>query len=315
MFTKQGSKVESDLLDNLYIAAPCPVRWDSMTGDDRERACSQCSRKVYNLSSMTKQEAQSFLQENGVNHCVTFFRREDGTIMTDNCPVGLRKLRDQYRLVMRVAAAAITFFMTPLAGFAKDAKECGTAKDAPISTNQARLEMVDGKPAIHPTAPPAPRKPLHPDIAGGAWIPPPVPGQAIFVPPSQPDRPVVSRPNLTDKPGNNTKDKTGTDPYYKLRAAVTELADPTAFNLYSLGHENLMSGRVLVARAYFKAALKAFDPTNHDWKLKQLVESELKQAESMPLTESEKEDDDAIVKIEFQGGKPRIIHSESSNQD
>ncbi len=309
MSSKPGSKVKSELLDNLYIGAPCSVSWDSMTGDERARACSQCSRKVYNLSDMTKNEAETFLQENGVSHCVTFYRRQDGTIMTDNCPVGLRKLRDQCKFAMRVAAASIAFLMTPLAGFAKPVHK-GKTVDCKQS-NQSPMPMVDGKPAM------LPRTGNMPDIAGGAVFMPPVPGQAVILPYKKPVRPIISSPeNVTiNNPGNSTKEKPGTDPYYKLRAEFTELADPTAFNMYTLGQQNLAQGRVLVAKAYFKAALKAFNPANHDWRLKQLVEEELKRVEEMPISESEKENEGTVVKIEFEGGKPRIIQSQPAIQE
>jgi len=99
-------------LDRLFIAAPCPVTWDSMQGDDRVRNCSQCSRKVYNISEMTKREAEDFIRTNGVSQCMTFYRRKDGTIMTDNCPVGLRKLRNSMRQVAAFLSSVVTIVLS-----------------------------------------------------------------------------------------------------------------------------------------------------------------------------------------------------------
>ena len=83
---------KESLLDNLCIAAPCSISWEGMPGDNRKRECGGCSRSVFNISDMTKAEAERFLRENTeAPPCMIFYRRHDGTIMTDNCPVGLRK--------------------------------------------------------------------------------------------------------------------------------------------------------------------------------------------------------------------------------
>lgn len=37
------------------------------------------------------------------------YRRFDGTIITDDCPVGLRRIRDTWRRVKSVAAGAAAF--------------------------------------------------------------------------------------------------------------------------------------------------------------------------------------------------------------
>jgi hypothetical protein len=73
-----------------------------MTGDERTRFCQQCQLNVYNLSDMTRKEATDLIIEHEGKLCINFYTREDGTIITQNCPVGLRKLRDR---VYKVAAA------------------------------------------------------------------------------------------------------------------------------------------------------------------------------------------------------------------
>lgn len=83
-------------LDNLLLAYPCPIKWESMDGNERERLCKQCSKKVYNISDMTKVEAEAFLSENVErgDACLFFYQRSDGTIKTDDCPRYLRPVRD-----------------------------------------------------------------------------------------------------------------------------------------------------------------------------------------------------------------------------
>ena len=64
-----------------------------MSGDERVRFCGQCHHNVYNLSEMTAKEAEDLLSRHEGKLCVRFYRREDGTVMTSDCPVGLAKVR------------------------------------------------------------------------------------------------------------------------------------------------------------------------------------------------------------------------------
>lgn len=80
-------------LDNVRVASPCKADWNGMVGDDRARFCAQCGNYVYNLSGMAREEAEAFLREIEAAPCVRFFRRADGTVLTSDCPVGLRRKR------------------------------------------------------------------------------------------------------------------------------------------------------------------------------------------------------------------------------
>src|SRR3954463_1871707 len=92
-------------LDNVKIAAPCSAGWDNMIGTERVRFCGQCSLNVYNLSAMTKGDAERLIMESEGRLCVRYYRRADGTILTKNCPVGLRALK---RRLSRVAGASVS---------------------------------------------------------------------------------------------------------------------------------------------------------------------------------------------------------------
>ncbi len=93
-------------LDSLKVASPCTVPWDSMRGDDTVRFCGLCEKNVYNLSAMTRNEAEAFLEERGVSACVRLFRRFDGTVLTADCPVGVKKKRF-HLAVFSVAGGAL----------------------------------------------------------------------------------------------------------------------------------------------------------------------------------------------------------------
>lgn len=106
---------DQELLNRVHIAAPCNVDWNSMTGDERIRFCGQCKLNVYNISAMRTEEAASFIRENENRRvCLQVYRRYDGTIITDNCPVGLKKLRDVGRALLLVAVIIIDWLAAPL---------------------------------------------------------------------------------------------------------------------------------------------------------------------------------------------------------
>jgi anti-sigma factor RsiW len=74
-------------LDLIEVPTPCPVPWETMQGDDRVRFCSQCQKNVYQLSNMTRAEAEALINEKEGEICAQFFRRADGTVVTRNCAV------------------------------------------------------------------------------------------------------------------------------------------------------------------------------------------------------------------------------------
>ncbi len=89
----------------MRIAAPCHVPWDDMVGDEHVRFCESCEKNVYDLSALTPPQAEALLREKEGNLCVTYFQRKDGTVLTADCPVGLRRRRLRNALV---AIASVT---------------------------------------------------------------------------------------------------------------------------------------------------------------------------------------------------------------
>jgi hypothetical protein len=100
-------------LDNIRVAAPCSADWDSMFGNERVRLCEQCQLNVYNLSEMSGVEADRLINQAEGRLCVRFYRRRDGSIITQNCPVGLRAIK---RRLSRVATAFASFILGLVAG-------------------------------------------------------------------------------------------------------------------------------------------------------------------------------------------------------
>jgi hypothetical protein len=101
-------------LANVQVAAPCKADWNQMMGDERVRFCSECSLNVYNLSRMTRSEAEALIVRSEGRLCVRLYRRRDGSIITRDCPVGLRAIRSR---VSYVAKAICSTVFGLLAGF------------------------------------------------------------------------------------------------------------------------------------------------------------------------------------------------------
>jgi hypothetical protein len=127
-------------LDAVRIASPCPADWSAMSGDDRRRLCSQCKLHVYDLSAMTRAEATALVAKKEGRLCVRFFRRADGTMLTQDCPVGLRQKLRAAR-VRAVAMAAAVFSM--LLGCVRKGGEpqSGTGKPDPIELRPLQGEV------------------------------------------------------------------------------------------------------------------------------------------------------------------------------
>jgi hypothetical protein len=93
-------------LANIQTASPCQTDWSKMIGDDRVRHCAECNLNVYNLSAMKEREIQQLLAvQGGKRLCARFYRRADGTIMTQDCPWNLRVVA---RKVSRLGTAVLT---------------------------------------------------------------------------------------------------------------------------------------------------------------------------------------------------------------
>jgi hypothetical protein len=101
---------QSDPLDRLRVASPCTADWQQMVGDERVRFCHECNLSVYNISRMTRKDVESLMTNaRGRRLCIRLYQRMDGTVITQDCPVGLRALR---RRVSRVAGAAFAALMS-----------------------------------------------------------------------------------------------------------------------------------------------------------------------------------------------------------
>ncbi|MBC7807189.1 MAG: hypothetical protein H7145_13690 [Akkermansiaceae bacterium] len=92
------------LLSRTRVATPCHAEWAQMIGDDKSRYCGSCKKNVYNLSAMTGKEATALIREKEGNLCIRYYQRVDGTVMTQDCPVGVAAVK---RKITRAFAAVV----------------------------------------------------------------------------------------------------------------------------------------------------------------------------------------------------------------
>ena len=114
----------SSPLDTIAIAAPCSANWNEMAGDDRKRACSLCKKDVYNISAMSRTEAEQLIRSTEGEICIRLYKRNDGTVIVDNCPVGLRAIRKRLQWVAS-GVAAIMATLGAFAAFNPDESDSG----------------------------------------------------------------------------------------------------------------------------------------------------------------------------------------------
>ncbi len=97
-------------LNNLRIASPCSQDWNAMIGDDRKRYCGECKLNVFNLSGMSQSEAENLVMNAEGRLCVRFFKRADGSVLTQDCPVGWAKVKQRTQIYVTALASLIFSF-------------------------------------------------------------------------------------------------------------------------------------------------------------------------------------------------------------
>lgn len=105
--------LNTNILKTVRIASPCDASWEQMSGDQRSRLCRQCGRSVYDLSQLSSEEAIELLSRpvSGQLPCIRLYRRADGTILTKDCPVGV-KLKERVRRAWRSLASVFSIFIS-----------------------------------------------------------------------------------------------------------------------------------------------------------------------------------------------------------
>ena len=145
-------KHKSINLDQLRIASPCNVGWANMRGDEKVRFCDKCQLHVYNVTIMGRAQAEDFFSQRvGQRTCVHAYRRTDGTILLQDCPIGRRLARRAAAKLAGTAAAAIAALFTILHFAGMREKSVDRIRQAePIKTVESCLAVKAVMPAVPP---------------------------------------------------------------------------------------------------------------------------------------------------------------------
>jgi len=120
--SKMTDRKQPDILSDIAIAAPCQAKWEDMQGDDVARFCGMCELNVYNVAEMTGQEVADLMTKSEGRACLRLYRRQDGTLITKDCPVGVtvQERLERVRRRMQTAAAVVLAFLHIPAAMAQD---------------------------------------------------------------------------------------------------------------------------------------------------------------------------------------------------
>ena len=137
-----------------------------MHGNGRVRFCSLCQKNVYDLSALDSAAGQALVEEHEGSLCVRFYQRSDGTMLTTDCPLGVRRLTR--RVAFWAAGMMVACFAACMVGFAavsgptvkETGKKAGFARLRQIKPLEPIIEWLDPSPPImgfliRPLPPPA----------------------------------------------------------------------------------------------------------------------------------------------------------------
>ncbi len=197
-------------LESLRIATPCAADWNDMKGDEFVRFCGRCEKNVYDLSALSRLEAEQLVAEKEGRMCVRFYQRADGTVLTNDCPVGVRRERLRQRIWNRIAGAATsaTLLVGLWSGRARADLAVGDGKTTTATKAKPRVPVAGG--LAPPTEEPhlmgkiaAPKTPEPPRPLMGAPVAQPKdkpatpPTAGVLVPvPAEVKPPVMGEPSM-----------------------------------------------------------------------------------------------------------------------
>lgn len=129
------------ILESLSIASPCHADWNAMTGSEQARFCGECQLNVYNLSGMSRTDAEHLIQEKEGKLCVRYYQRPDGTILTRDCPVGLQTVyrRNLKKSALKIAAAVS--LITVVGSYSVLTSAAETMGSPPVTPDPGQVKM------------------------------------------------------------------------------------------------------------------------------------------------------------------------------
>ena len=122
-----------------------------MQGTGRVRYCPECKLNVYNFSEMSPAEIEALVTAKTGRLCARFYQRADGTMLTQNCPVGFR---GAILRATRLAGATLTAILSLAHTKPTSAQSQSGGPLVQIQSSEKTLtiEVVDPTGAVIPRA-------------------------------------------------------------------------------------------------------------------------------------------------------------------
>ncbi len=131
------------VLDRAAAAAPCPMRWNEMSGDGDARTCTHCKLTVVNVATSDAARALALLESLGAD--ARLHRRADGTLLARDCPTGVARQR-----FFRVAPLALLALALAAGGLALHAARGGRSVTTRVAPDPpGPVARLRGAPSLH----------------------------------------------------------------------------------------------------------------------------------------------------------------------
>ena len=128
------------LIDRLEIPNPCLADWERMVGTQQIRFCEECNKHVYNLSGMTRGEAEVLISSAPKGSlCARLMRDADGITVTREDQPGEQLLWRRASPIANAVVSAILTMATPAVASAGQVANQN-------SSSTSFVESVEAKP-------------------------------------------------------------------------------------------------------------------------------------------------------------------------
>jgi len=148
----------NSVLDNLQIDSPCNAHWDSMSGNDEVRFCGHCDLSVYNISTMTRRDAELLVAKSNGKLCIKYVRRSDGSLVSGDqasgsSAINARVIAGTFSVLLTIASTTANA-QSNQAGSVPAGTEISVSRSLPGAQNQAVVKghIVDPNGALIPEA-------------------------------------------------------------------------------------------------------------------------------------------------------------------
>jgi hypothetical protein len=126
---------KKSVLDRVQIPKPCFADWERMVGTEQIRFCTECNKHVYNLSGMTRGEAEGLIASAPRGRlCARLTRDANGTTVTADAPPGIQLIWRRASPIANAVVSAMLTMATP-----------GMARGGQIASAPASIaSIIDG---------------------------------------------------------------------------------------------------------------------------------------------------------------------------